>query len=281
MEPWARVRVNASFDMILRLKDFLDVLETVAPARWAESWDNPGLQVGCPTQEIRRIFSSLDPSSKALRSASTANAQLLFTHHPLIFKPLSRLNTDTFPGDVITEAARKEIAIVAAHTNLDVAQGGINDILADLLGLTDVEVLQPIDAADGIGLGRIGNLPRPADLSAVARAIKKTLSKPEIRAVGQRDLMIRRLAVVGGSGGSLVSLAAEKGADLLLTGDVGHHVALEAQALGMALIDGGHFHSEKIAFKIFAKTLDALLKSKGWEIDVVIDEDEVDPIWLD
>lgn len=259
----------------------MDVLETVAPARWAEPWDNPGLQIGCPTQEIRKIFSSLDPTFKALRSASTAQAQLLFTHHPLIFKPVSCLNTDVFPGNVVAEAARQGIAIVAAHTNLDVAPGGINDILARLLGLTDVEVLQPIDAADGVGLGRIGNLPGPADLNAVAKAFKKTLGKPEIRAVGRRDLMIRRVAVVGGSGGSLVSLACEKGADLLLTGDVGHHVALEAEALGIALIDGGHFHSEKIAFKIFAGTLDTLLRSNGWETDVLIDDSEVDPIWMD
>lgn len=274
-----RARFGAFFEMILRLRDFLDVLETVAPARWAEPWDNPGLQIGCPTQEIRKIFSSLDPAFKALRSASTAKAQLLFTHHPLIVKPVSRLDTNAFPGNVISEAARQGIAIVAAHTNLDVAPGGINDILADLLGLTDVEVLQPIDTADGIGLGRIGNLPGPADLSAVARAVKKTLGKPEIRAVGRHDLMIRRLAVVGGSGGSLVSLAREKGADLLLTGDVGHHAALEAEALGIALIDGGHFHSEKIAFKVFAETLDTLLRSNGWEIEIEADN-EVDPIWM-
>jgi len=268
------------FNMIFRLRNFLDLLETVAPARWAEPWDNPGLQVGSPNQEINKIFSSLDPTLKALMSASKADAQLLFTHHPLIFRPLSRFRTDAFPGNVITEAARRGIAIVAAHTNLDAAPGGINDILAQLLGLTNIECLKTVDAAEGAGLGRIGNLPDPASLPAVAKFVGKILGTADIRAVGERDLLIRRLAVVGGSGGSLVSLACEKGADLLLTGDVGHHVALEAEASGIALIDGGHFHSEKTAFRVFAKSLETLLGSKGWEIQVEADEGEANPLWV-
>lgn len=266
--------------MKLRLIDFLDTLETVAPAEWAEPWDNPGLQIGSPTQEIKKIFSSLDPTFEALMSASKANAQLLFTHHPLIFKPLSRLQTEAFPGNVIAEAVRRNIAIVAAHTNLDVAPEGINAILADLFGLTDVEVLKPVGPVDGVGIGRIGNLPDPARLPAVASAVRDILGTPGIRAVGKRDALIRRLAVVGGSGGSLVSLACLKGADLLLTGDIGHHVALEAEALGIALIDGGHFHSEKTAFRVFAGTVETLLKSKGWEVQVETDEGEADPLWV-
>ncbi len=267
--------------MILRLRDFLTTLETIAPIRWAEPWDNPGLQVGSLSQEIRKIFSSLDPTLSALISASEAHAQLLFTHHPLIFKPLSRLDINAFPGDVIAEAAKRGISIVAAHTNLDVARGGINDILADLMGLNNVEVLQPADEADGVGLGRIGNLPEPAALSTVAKDVKKLLGAQSIRAVGRRDVLIRRLAVVGGSGGSLTSLAHEKGADILLTGDIGHHVALEAESLGIALLDGGHFHSEKTAFRVFAKNLNKMLTSKGWEVAVETDEDERDPFWID
>jgi dinuclear metal center YbgI/SA1388 family protein len=264
--------------MVLTLKDFLNVLETVASARWAEPWDNPGLQIGSPNQEIHKIFSSLDPTLKALMSASKAGAQLLFTHHPLIFKPLSRLQTDVFPGNIIAEAATRGIAVVAAHTNLDAAPGGINDILAGLLDLTDMEVLKPLDTADGAGLGRIGDLPGPTSLSAVAEAVRKVMGTADIRVVGAPDLLIRRIAVVGGSGGSLVGLAYERSADLLLTGDIGHHVALEAEALGIALIDAGHFCSEKTAFNLFAGNLETLLRSKGWETVVEIDEGEGDPL---
>ncbi|MBW1782117.1 MAG: Nif3-like dinuclear metal center hexameric protein [Deltaproteobacteria bacterium] len=267
--------------MILRLRDFLTTLETIAPTRWAEPWDNPGLQIGSLSQEIRKIFSSLDPTLSALISASEADAQLLFTHHPLIFKPLSRLDINVYPGDVLAEAAKRGIAIVAAHTNLDVARGGINDILADLIGLGDVEVLQPADEAVGVGLGRIGNLPKPAALAEVAKDVEKALGAQRIRAVGRRDVLIHRLAVVGGSGGGLTSLAHEKGAELLITGDIGHHVALEAEALGIALLDGGHFNSERTAFRVFAKNLDRMLTSKGWEASLETDDNETDPLWID
>jgi len=265
--------------MALTLNDFLAALESIAPTQWAESWDNPGLQVGSPAQPIRKIFASLDPTLEALMAASQAQAQLLFTHHPLIFKPLTRLQTDSYPGNVINEAVRRGIAVAAAHTNLDAAPGGINDILAGLLGLTDVEILQPIAGTEGVGLGRIGNLSEPVDLAAAARSVRRIIGNPDIRAVGEENALVRRLAVVGGSGGSLLATAREKGADLLVTGDIGHHVALAAQALGIALIDAGHFHSEKKAFRIFSEHLETRLRSRGWDIEVETDEGEINPLW--
>ena len=261
------------------LKDFLDFLETIAPGRLAEAWDNPGLQVGSLSQKISKVFTSLDPTLNALTSAAEAGAQLLFTHHPLIFKPLSQLDINSFPGDVVAAALNSGISVVASHTNLDAARGGINDILADLMDLRNVEVLKNAGEMDGVGLGRIGVLPEPSELSVVAREVKKVLGTENIKVVGQKETLIHRLAIVGGSGGSLLSLACEKGADLLLTGDVGHHVALEAKSLGMALLDGGHFHTEKTAFRVFVKNLDKTLKAKGWEVMFEIDKNETDPIW--
>ena len=265
-------------NMIPKLKDVMALLEKIAPARFAEPWDNPGLQVGSYSQEITKIFLSLDPTERALRSASARSAQLLLTHHPLIFKPLSRLDINRFPGSVIIEAAKNEISVVAAHTNLDVSQDGINDILAELLDLQDVEVLKEMDEWDGLGLGRIGNLPEPLKLSAVTGIIKKILGAEKLKVVGQGDREVRRIAVVGGSGGNLLSLAFNKGADLLLTGDVSYHHALESETLGMALIDGGHFHTEKIPFRIFAEHLNEAVAAQGWEVTIEVDEDEKDPM---
>lgn len=269
----------AWFEAMPNLQDFLSVLETAVPSRWAEPWDNAGLQTGCPGQEIRRILISLDPTLEALLYASRVNAQLLFTHHPLIFKPISRLQTDAYPGNVMAEAVRSNIAIVAAHTNLDVAPNGINAILADLLGLRDVEILKPHVDSAGAGLGRIGNLESPAPLSEVAGRVVRVLGTPDLRVVGDRDLWIRRIALVGGAGASLLPLAREKAADLFLTGDVGHHAALEAKMMGIALLDGGHFYLEKTAFHLFARTLDTILKSQGWDVQVVTDGEERDPMW--
>ncbi|MBW2614787.1 MAG: Nif3-like dinuclear metal center hexameric protein, partial [Deltaproteobacteria bacterium] len=207
--------------MVPRIKDILDRLENIAPTVLAEPWDNPGLQVGSYSQEITKIFLSLDPTLKALRSAERRNAQLLFTHHPLIFKPLSRLDINTHPGDVIVEAVKSRVSVIAAHTNLDMAKGGINDILADLLELQHIEVLEKKDEVEYAGLGRIGDLPAAVSLSVLVEKVKRVFGTEQVKVVGREDEQVRRLAVVGGSGGSLVSLASKKGADLLVTGDIG------------------------------------------------------------
>ena len=264
--------------MIPKLKDFLDLLEQIAPARLAEQWDNPGLQVGSYDQEIRKIFLALDPTSEALGSASKTGAQVLLTHHPLIFKPISRLEIHSYPQSVIFQATKNRISVVAAHTNLDVAKGGMNDILANTLGLQQIEVLSNTDEDKDVGLGRIGDLPEPTEFSCVIDHIKKVLKIEKLRVAGQRDRPVRRLAVVAGSGGNFVSLASEKGADILLTGDVSHHHALAARSLGIALIDGGHFYTEKTAFRNFAERLKELLTGKGWAVTVEVYAEETSPI---
>ncbi|MBW1850887.1 MAG: Nif3-like dinuclear metal center hexameric protein [Deltaproteobacteria bacterium] len=264
--------------MLPKTKDVLDLLEEIAPARLAETWDNPGLQVGSYSQEIMKIFMALDPTLKALRSASEHHAQLLLTHHPLIFAPLSQLDTNVYPGNVISETVKRGISIVAAHTNLDVAAGGINDILSELLGLQHAEVLEETAGMDGVGLGRIGELPKPKTLLSIINDIQRIFGSEKLRLVAHQDIRIHRIAVVGGSGGGLVARAFEKGADLLITGDIGHHHALMAESLGIALIDAGHFHTEKTAFSSFAERLRGMAADLGWEVVVETHKDETDPM---
>ena len=266
--------------MIPTLGDFLGLLERIAPMRLAEPWDNPGLQIGDSGQKIKKIFSSLDPTLDALMNASETNAQVLFTHHPLIFKSVSHIEINAYPGQILAQAARKHISVVTAHTNLDVAKGGINDILAKLMDLQNVEVLQLNDKEPGTGLGRVGDLPEATDLLSLAKAVKNKLGADHIRLAGQKRESVKRIAVVGGSGGSLTSSAAGSGADVLITGDVGHHAALEAKALGIALIDGGHFHTEKTAFNIFCKHLEDFFRKGGWEVGIETDSTQMDPIWM-
>ena len=271
---------KAGFAMIPTVGDFLRLIEHIAPMKLAEPWDNPGLQIGDSEQKIEKIFSSLDPTLDALMTASEINAQVLFTHHPLIFKSVSHIEINAYPGHVLAWAACRNISVVSAHTNLDVAGNGINDILANLMDLQNVEVLQPHHKEPGVGLGRVGDLLRATDLLSLAMAVKIRLGADHIRLVGGKTEPIRRVAVVGGSGGSLISSAARSGADVLITGDVGHHTALEAKTLGIALIDGGHFHTEKTAFNIFCKNLEDFFRKEGWEVGVETDSDQVDPIWM-
>ena len=264
--------------MIPTTRDVLDLLEKIAPSQLAEPWDNPGLQTGSFSQEISKIFMALDPTMKALISASERHAQLLLTHHPLIFKPLSQLDINAYPGNVVAESVRNAISVVAAHTNLDVAAGGMNDIMAGLLGLQHVEVLEETVGFKGVGLGRIGDLPEPRNLAVIVEEVKQLFDVGKPRVVAEGDVPITRIAVVGGSGGGLVPLAAERGADLMITGDAGHHHALEAEMLGIALMDAGHFHTEKTAFRQFAEHLRGWVADLEWEVEIETYEDEVDPM---
>ena len=286
---------------IPRLKDLMELLEEVAPAELAESWDNPGLQVGFLDQRIERLVLSLDPTLQAVQFATSERAQLLLTHHPLIFRPVSTIRDGEYPGGVVYEAIRRGISVVAMHTNLDAAHEGINAILADLLALEQVEPLSAPGAGEGVksgalasraiaaeqkegkssenaGLGRIGNLKRPCKLSEFISRAKKSLRLKTVRVVGEDKVVIKRVAVVGGSGGSLIREAWMKGADLLVTGDVSYHQAREAEFLDLAVIDGGHFATETVAFREFGRQLGKQIAARGWKIQVLFNEEEKDPL---
>jgi dinuclear metal center YbgI/SA1388 family protein len=266
--------------MPVTVKDILDLIEAIAPTDMAEEWDNPGLQVGSHSQEVQKVFLSLDPTLQALNEASNRGAQLLLTHHPLIFNPPSQIIWDAYPGNVIYEASKTGISIASAHTNLDVAEGGINDILARLFHLREIKTLSPIRRKEGIepGLGRIGNLPEPSTLSDMQIKVKELMGTEPVRTVGNKNTVIRRVALVGGSGGGMISTASANDADLLITGDISHHDALEASSRGMALIDGGHFHTEKTAFTVFADHLKGLFADQGWDVSIENYRQEQSPI---
>jgi dinuclear metal center YbgI/SA1388 family protein len=267
--------------MVPKLKDILDILEDMAPASLAEDWDNPGLQVGDFSGEIKKILFSLNPTLAAVKAASQKKAQLLLTHHPLIFRPISHLSQASYPGKVIFEAYRQRISVVSAHTNLDVAPGGINDMLAHLFHLQDVNVLEKgpgSHADDGVGLGRIGLLPGPVSLAAMIKTVKAVLGIKTVKVMGRKQDLVKTVAVVGGSGGNMVSVAAARGADLLITGDVGHHEALAADDLGLSVIDGGHFHTEKAALWLFAEHFRNRTEELGWHVRIDRFEDEKDPM---
>ncbi len=264
--------------MYPNLTDILALLEDIAPSYLAESWDNPGFQAGNLSARIDKILMSLDPTLKAIQAASLTKAQLLFSHHPLIFSPLSSLDTSTYPGNVIREALQNNISVIAAHTNLDAASGGINDILAKLFNLIDIKPLTPDNSDSNAGIGRIGNTETPLRLTDLIRHVKEGLGRDTVRVVYPTDKTIQRVAVVGGSGGSFIYTAYKKGADVIITGDIGHHHALEARSYGITVIDAGHFGTEKPAFMIFAQTFKKTIANLGWKTTVEFFEDEDDPI---
>ncbi len=267
--------------MILYLKDILELIEEIAPHELSEPWDNPGLQVGAPRQQIKTIYFALDPTFNSIQKAIKYDADLIITHHPLIFRSISRLSPDTYPGNVIKEALGHNISIVSIHTNLDAAPGGIKDIVGEMRGREGTEVLKGVPGVEAAGLGRIGNLSRRMGLRDFLEWAKGIFGLSKIRVVcDSLDRDVGKVAVLGGSGGSLVSIAAQKEADVFITGDIGYHDALNALSHGLVLVDAGHFSTEDPAYRIFGKKFGSMLRDRGFEVEVLLDHEESDPFCI-
>ena len=212
----------------MTVKDIFDFLNTRAPVDTAESWDNPGLLVGDPRREVTRVLVALDATTGAIDTAEALGADLIVTHHPVIFAPLKRLTADSIPYRL----AAAGIGVVSAHTNLDVAEGGVNDTLAARLGLNDVTV-----AADGYT--RIGTLPAEMTARDFAAHVAHVLDTP-VRYAGEKA--VTTVAVCGGSGGSFIGGCVGQ-ADAYVTGEVKHHEWLAYDG-AINVIDAGHYATE-------------------------------------
>jgi len=211
--------------MTATVADIIKVMETVAPLRLAEEWDNVGLQVGQLDWPVRSIWVALDPLYDVVDGACRNGVNLLITHHPLIFNPLRCINFNTPVGAVIQAAAGHKLAIFAAHTNFDSAADGINDALAFRIGLADLEVLKRGDHPDEDtandymqkqGLGRVGELEETMELLPFALTIKEKLGLKYIKIAGKPDLPVRRVAVCSGSGSSLMKDFYSSGAQVFI-----------------------------------------------------------------
>lgn len=212
-----------------------------APPESAEEWDNPGLLVRA-CEETEGVLCALDVTPATVREAAENRCGLIVSHHPVIFRPLRALSA----GDVPALLVRGGISAVCMHTNLDKAAGGVNDALAARLGLAEAEPFAQ-------GIGRIGVLAESFAAPALAREIARRLAAPVQYADAGRP--VRRAAVVSGSGGDFVGEAARAGADCLITGEAGHHDALDALAAGVSLFAATHFSTERFIAEVLAQRL--------------------------
>ncbi|HJV66541.1 MAG TPA: Nif3-like dinuclear metal center hexameric protein [Geomonas sp.] len=364
-----------------RVSDILGITNKIAPAEFAESWDNVGLQLGDPVRQVSRIMVALDPGAAAIEAAVEAGCQLLISHHPFFFSPLKKISTTDETGRLTILAIKNDLAIISLHTNYDIAQDGVNDLLAARIGLGATQPLRitggdeflkiavfvphgfedkllaalssflaPIGnyrdcsyQGEGIGrframagatpfvgkvgelhqekesrleflvqkerlsaavaalngahpyeepaydiypvlnrgaargLGRIGLLAEPTTAGDYARLVKESLGAAGVRLVGDPGRRVKKVALCGGSGSSLLHEAARKGADLLVTGDLKYHEAREAEALGIAVLDAGHFATEHPMVQGLAATLRAAVEKRKYETEVVEYQGEREP----
>ena len=254
------------------VNDILEYMESIAPSYMKMDWDNVGLLCGSRKKEVKTILVALDPFESVCREAVEENADLLITHHPLIFGSVTSVTDDTDTGRAIQILIQNGISAINAHTNLDCAPGGVNDILAAKLGLNNIEVISPVGTdAQGNpwGLLRMGNAPQQS-VEAFAMQVKEALGCDGLRYTGSTTVC--KVAVGGGSCGSELMGAYKAGCDTLVTADVKYNQFFDAKTLGMNLIDAGHFHTENPVCTYLAEQI----KAQFPELTVIISQKHTD-----
>lgn len=249
--------------------EVINVIERKYPGRYALGWDNTGLLAGRDDKQVTCIYIALDAEDETVREAVRCHADMLITHHPLIFGGLKRITNQDFIGRRILELIRHDISYYAMHTNYDVA--GMGKLAAGMMGLKRQEVLEVTceeaesavsakedlpasgraggDKEAGIrqeGIGRIGRLESPVTLRQCCEDVKRVFDLASVRVFGDLESKVERIAICPGSGKSVVQEAVRKRSDVLITGDIGHHEGIDAAAQGMAVIDAGHYGIEYI-----------------------------------
>lgn len=237
----------------MRISDVMRIIEDYAPTSLAEDFDNVGLLVGDEGIEVTGALLSLDVDLGVAAEAKARGANLIISHHPIIFDPVKSITANTPMGRCLMFLIQNEISVYCAHTNLDSAAGGLNDLIAALLELEHTEPIK--DNGSGEGLGRVGTLAQPLTMEALAGSLKKKFKVPFIRYSGGANDVVSRAAVCSGGGGGLLEYISQTHADVYITGDLKYNDARAAAAQGINIIEVSHYDSEILAPQLFEKIL--------------------------
>ena len=231
--------------------EILTFLESFAPPSLAEGWDNIGLMTGDRAQKVNRVLCALDVTEGVVQEAVDGGAQLIVAHHPMIFTSVHAVTADDATGRALMNAIRHSVSVICMHTKADCAEGGVNDALAAVLGLADVVNME---AGENRMLGRVGNLPEAMEPRAFAAYVKGKLHAGGVRFT-DAGKPVQRVAVGGGACGKMMDSALAKGADAFVIGDCSYDIMQRAQALGLTLVDAGHFPTENPVVPVFARRI--------------------------
>lgn len=254
---------------MITVRQVYEAMQAIAPLELAEHWDNPGLLVDCGGQ-MHRVLAALDITPEVVAEAAAKQCEMIVSHHPVIFDPLKKIG----PQDVPFQLVQAGISAICMHTNLDAAEGGVNEVLAGIFGMRDWEVF-----ADGCG--RVGEVD-PITVPELARKAQAVLggrcNRPRSGPAVQVKFVdtgrtVKRLAVISGAGGSMFEDALAVGADCLLTGEANHHAAIDAVRLGLSLVAAGHYATE---FPVCAAIADRLHAAFP-ELEVRVSGENRDP----
>ena len=238
----------------MKLKELIHRIEEKVPATSALSWDNVGLLVGDENQEIHKVYLALDATDEVVEAAISSGADVILTHHPLLFSGLKKVVAQDFIGRRVIDLIFHNIACYAMHTNFDVEVMG--NLAAETMGLTNVTVLDATgeDETGVKGIGCVADV-APITLEELAAKCKDAFAISNVKVFGDRAHAIGRVAISPGSGKSEVENAIAAGAQVLITGDIDHHTGIDAVARGLGVIDAGHYGVEHIYVEYMAKFL--------------------------
>lgn len=260
--------------MAMKLDELISVMDEIAPLHTQEPWDNSGIQLAAGPLEIHKVLTSLEITAEVIEEADEEDVDLIVTHHPLIFGSLKSVDYRDMIGFYIVKLLNLGISVYSCHTPFDKAKGGNNDFLADLMGLEEVTGFPSENDVNLIG--RIGEMDQPLTLVSMMDLLaeKLNMDPQQIRAVGRPDALIRKVGICTGAGADLMEQAAENGCQLFVTGDLKYHDAQKAKALGLCVIDAGHYGTEKS----FAENFAAKLREKtGGRIKILQSNVDIDP----
>jgi dinuclear metal center YbgI/SA1388 family protein len=236
--------------------DIIAFLDLFAPPALAEDWDNTGLLLGRRDKDVTLVMTCLTLTEDVADEAVRERCDLVVSHHPLMFKAIQRITSDTPEGRTILTLLGHDIAVYSPHTSFDSAREGINQQLATRLGLKGIAPLRPLEVlTPAFGSGRHGRLPSPIRLDAFCTLVKSTLPCGHITFVGEPERNIQNVAVACGAAAEFLRDAVSLGCDVLLTGEGRFHAALEARALGIALVLAGHYATERPGIENLADVL--------------------------
>lgn len=254
--------------------DVCTVIEKFAPLSLQESYDNAGLILGDRNREVTGVLIALDATLDVIDEAIRLGSNLIVTHHPFIFKGLKTITGKNHTENCLIKAIRNDIAIYAGHTNVDSVRGGVNERMADKLGLTETSILVPVHQTScDCGLGMIGMLPEPLSETDFLNLVKKTFHCERIRFSALTGKTIRKVAMCGGSGSEFLENALTMGADAYLTGEAKYHEFF-THASEILLVDAGHYETEQFTKDIFFE----LLSENFSTFAVRISEVETNPV---
>ena len=257
------------------IQNVCQFLETFAPLRLAEDWDNVGLIAGDRQRQVKNVMTCLTITPETADEAIAKNVDLIVSHHPLPFRPVKKLTTDAVPSELLWKLAGAGVSVYSPHTAFDSAAAGINQMIAEKIGIKNAKPLAPIvDDAESLGAGRYGRFDGDVKLDDFIADVKAQFGLEHMQVVASAQGEVSKVAIACGSGGSFLDKAAHVGCDAMITGEATFHTCLDAKAKGVALILLGHYSSERFA----VETLAELLQNEFPDLNVWASADECDPL---